>query len=194
MRRLVVVLIAAALVVVVAGCGGGQKAATPAPAAAPEPAAAPAAVPAVPPVPPLSPKEPAVFEPFPTGSSVPTEVADRISAKEPTLIYFYDGTQYSSKESRKIIDAVLEENRGLVGLVAYDIGKYMLGDASVPVTIDKRFSKDADAQAAVQLARALGVSNTPFLVLTDGQGYIVWKFRGLVDHDFLEREVLRASN
>ena len=29
--------------------------------------------------------------------------------------------------------------------------------------------------------------------MTDSQGYIIWKFRGLVDQAFLEREVERAA-
>ncbi len=38
------------------------------------------------------------------------------------------------------------------------------------------------------------MSYTPYIVLTDSQGYIIWKFKGLAEKDFLEREVLRASN
>jgi hypothetical protein len=43
------------------------------------------------------------------------------------------------------------------------------------------------------MARVLGVSFTPYIVLTDTQGYIIWKHRGLVDKVFLEREVQRAT-
>jgi hypothetical protein len=196
MRRLVVALIAAALVLGLAGCGGStpaaDTAATPAPAPAPAPAKA-AAVPANA-VKGWSDNEPAVFSAFPTSTSTPPEINDNIAAKQPTLIFFYDSSQNSSKDSRKIIDAVIAKNRGLVELVAYDLGKYMVGDASKPIEIDKKFASDTKAQAAVELARTLGVSYTPFIVLTDGQGYIVWKFKGLVERDFLEREVLRASN
>jgi hypothetical protein len=55
--------------------------------------------------------------------------------------------------------------------------------------------KDPSAVAAIKLARdpAINVSFTPFIVLTDGQGYIIYKHRGLVDKAFLEREMLRAS-
>ena len=41
--------------------------------------------------------------------------------------------------------------------------------------------------------QALGVTSAPFTVITDKQGYITWKFRGLVDQVFLEREVQRAA-
>jgi hypothetical protein len=46
---------------------------------------------------------------------------------------------------------------------------------------------------AVQLAKQLGVTSSPFIVITDSQGYVTWKFRGLVDKAFLEREVQRAA-
>jgi hypothetical protein len=48
---------------------------------------------------------------------------------------------------------------------------------------------------AVLLARdpAIDVAFTPTIVLTDGQGYIVYKHRGLVDEEMLEREVQRAA-
>lgn len=194
MRRLVVALIAAAFVLTLFGCGGGgEEAAAPAEApvtAEPAPAAAPAAPAAVP----LSENEPPIFEPFPSASAIPTEVAKLIDAKQPTLIYFYDPSQNSSKETRKIIDSVLEKNRGLVDLVAYDIGRYVSSDAAKPVTIDEDYKDDPKYQAAINLARVLNVSYTPYIVLTDSQGYIIWKFKGLAEKDFLEREVLRASN
>jgi hypothetical protein len=194
MRRLVVALIAAAFVLMLVGCGGGGGD-TAAPADTPAAAApAPAAAPAAPAVVPLSDNEPPIFEAFPSGSAVPTEVAELIDAKQPTLIYFYDPTQNSSKETRKIINSVLDKNRGLVDLVAYDIGKYVSSDAAKPVTIDEDFKKDPKYQAAINLARVLNVSYTPYIVLTDSQGYIIWKFKGLAEKDFLEREVLRASN
>jgi predicted small lipoprotein YifL len=193
MRRLVVALFVVALVFTLVGCGGGDKAAAPAEAPAAD-AAAPAAAPAEPAQPALSDNEPPIFEPFPSGSAVPTEVADLIAAKQPTLIYFYDPTQNSSKETRKMVDSVLEANRGLVELAAYDIGKYVSSDAAKPVTLDKDFAKDPKYQASINLARLLNVSYTPYMVLTDSQGYIIWKFKGLADKDFLEREILRASN
>lgn len=194
MRRLVVALIAAAFVLTLVGCGGGGEEAA-APAETPAAEAAPvAAVPAEPAPVPLSDNEPPIFQEFPSGSAVPTEVAELIDAKQPTLIYFYDPTQNSSKETRKIIDSVLEKNRGLVEFVAYDIGKYVTGDAAEPVTIDEDFAKDPQYQASINLARLLEVSYTPYIVLTDSQGYIIWKFKGLAEKDFLEREILRASN
>ncbi len=194
MRRLVVALIIAMLAFALAGCGGGgEEAAAPAetPVAAPAPAApVPAEANAVTGI---SDNEPDIFAPFPTGSSIATAVAERIADKQPTLIFFYDSGQYTAAQNRKIIDSVLDDNRGLVDLVAYDIGKYTTIDASGTITFDPDFDSDSNAQVAVQMARVLGVSFTPYIVLTDTQGYIIWKHRGLVDKVFLEREVQRAT-
>lgn len=200
MRRFVVALVAAALVAGLVGCGGGggntstttttENAAQPAPA--PAPAAPPASKETS--LTGISENIPPVFSQFPSSTVVPKEVADKVAAKQPTLLYFYDATQNTSIEDRKIVDSVLSDNRGLVDLVAYDIGKYVNNEADQPVTVDKGFTKDTKYQEAVNLARLLGVTFTPYFVLVDGQGYIIWEYRGLVDRDFLEREILRASN
>lgn len=194
MRRLVAALIIALLAFTLTGCGGGSDTATttetttaPAPAPAAPPAAATGEVTGI------SDNVPPVFEPFPTSSNITTAVAERVAAKQPTLIYFYDSNQYTSAENRKIIDKVLDANRGLVDLVVYDIGKYTSIDSAGNFTLDPAFANDVDATKAVSMARELGVSFTPYFVLTDSQGYIIWKFRGLVDKDFLEREVQRAA-
>lgn len=193
MRRLVVALIIAMLSLTLVGCGGGGEEAA-------APAETPAAAPAAPPastvgqeITGISKNEDDIFAPFPTGSSIATDVAERIADKQPTLIYFYDSGQYTAAQNRKAIDAVLDDNRGLVDLVAYDIGKYTTIDASGTITVDPEFATDANAQVAVEMARSLGVSFTPFIVLTDTQGYIIWKHRGLADKAFLEREVQRAT-
>ena len=191
MRRLVVAIIAVGLVFTLTGCGGGEE---PAPAETPVAAPAVAAPSTEPTTIPLSDNEPEIFSEFPTSTAVPKEVRELIDEKQPTLIYFYDSTQNTSKANRKTIDSVLEKNRGLVELVAYDIGKYVSSDAAKPVTVDEEFAKDTKYQESINLARLLDVSFTPYIVLTDGQGYIIWKFKGLTDKDFLEREILRASN
>ncbi len=194
MRRLVVALIIAMLALTLVGCGGGgEEAAAPAEPAAAAPAAAPPASTVGQEITGISDNEPDIFAPFPTGSSIATDVAERIADKQPTLIYFYDSGQYTAAQNRDAIDSVLDDNRGLVDLVAYDIGKYMAIDASGTITVDPEFAQDSNAQVAVQMARALGVSFTPYIVLTDTQGYIIWKHRGLADKAFLEREVQRAT-
>jgi thioredoxin-related protein len=196
MRRLVVAIFVAVVALSLGGCGGGsQPAATPAATPAAAPAAAPAPAAAAAGIANRSENETETFVPFPDKAFVPADLKQKITVeKQPTLIYFYDSSQQSSKEVRAIIDAVRNDNRGLVNLVAFDIGKYVITGSDGVVTVDDtKFAHDPTASQAVQLARELGVSFTPFIVLTDGQGYVIYKQRGLVDRAFLEREVLRAS-
>ena len=132
------------------------------------------------------------FEAFPTGTFVPADLKSAIDAKQPTLIFFYDSS-YTSETNRDIIDKVREDNRGMVDLFTYDIARYVTTSPQGVVTVDPALLNDPGASQAVQLARELGVTSAPFVVMTDGQGYIIWKFRGLLDKVFLEREVVRAS-
>jgi hypothetical protein len=201
MRRLVVALAVVGLAISLTGCAGGGTAAsssTAAPAAAP--AAAPVAVggsaSTLPAIQNRSANDTDTFVPFPTGDTVPADLQQKINVdKQPTLIFFFDSTQQASKEVRTIIDTVRADNRGLVDLVAYDIGKYLTAAPDGTVSVIGDVSGDPVAAAAVKLARdpAINVPFTPYIVLTDGQGYIVYKHSGLVDRSFLEREVLRAS-
>jgi hypothetical protein len=201
MRRLVAALTVLVLALSLAACGGGggaEPAATAPSTAAPAAAAAGAAGAAttLPELTDRSANESSTFAPFPTGSTIPPDLMYKVTVeKQPTLIYFYDSTQNTSKEVRRIIDAVRSQNRGLVDLVTYDIGKYMTASADGAVIADPSMAKDANAKSAVLLARdpAIAVTFTPFIVLTDGQGYIIFRHRGLVDRKLLEREVLRAS-
>ena len=199
MRRLVAVVAVVAFVLALAGCGGSSSSDSTSTTSASAGAAAPVAVgvaPALSAVPNRSANVTGTFEPFPTGPDVPADLKQKITVEnQPTLIYFYDSTQDSSKEVRSIIDDVRDDNRGLVDLVAYDIGKYLTTDPTGAVSADPKLTGDAQAAGAVKLARdsAIGVAFTPFIVLTDGQGQIIYKHQGLVDHAFLEREVLRAA-
>ena len=193
MRRPVAVFVAVMLALALTGCGGGEEPAAETPPAATAPAPVAAAPGGIQEAAGISDNLPPVFEAFPKGSEIATAVAERVAAKKPTLIYFYDSAQYTAAENRALIDGVLDENRGLVDLIAYDIGKYTSVDQTGTITILPKFSQDVDAMVAVNMARALGASFTPYIVLTDTQGYIIWKYRGFVDKDFLEREVQRAS-
>jgi hypothetical protein len=181
-----------------AGCGGGGTTSTTPPAtpAAAAPVPVGGSTSTLPTIVNRSENETTTFVPFPDNPSIPADLKQKITIdKQPTLLYFYDSTQQSSKEVRNIIDAVRAENRGLVDLVAYDIGKYMSVAPDGAVSANPALSNDATAVAAMKLTRdpAISVTFTPFIVLTDGQGYIIYKNRGLVDRAFLEREVLRAS-
>lgn len=200
MRRLVAAIVALAVALSLAGCGGGGSAPPPATStAAPAADAAPAAgssTSLLPPVENRSENETTTFSPFPTGDSVPADLKQKITVeRQPTIIFFYDSTQQSSKEVRTIIDTVRADNRGLVDLVAYDIGRYLTANPDGSVTVAEGLITDPAAVAAVKLARdpAINVTFTPLIVLTDSQGYIIYKHRGLADKAFLEREVLRAA-
>jgi PBP1b-binding outer membrane lipoprotein LpoB len=196
MRRLVVAIAVVALVLVLAGCSGGSSSSS-APAsssAAPVAVGVPAAV--LPDIVNRSANNTDTFVPFPTGDAVPPELKQKILVdKQPTIIYFYDSTQKVSAEVRNIIDAVRNQNRGMVDLVAYDIGKYVTANPDGTMVVDPALATDPNAKAAVIFARdpSIAVPFTPFIVLTDGQGMIIYKHHGLVDQAFLEREVLRAT-
>lgn len=203
MRRLVVAVFAAVIVLCLAGCGGGTSSstettatATPAPAAAaPAPGTAGAST-TLPDLTDRSANETETFTPFPTGADVPDVLKQKVTVdKQPTLIYFYDSGQKTSTEVRTIIDTVRNRNRGLVDLVAYDLSKYVTANLDGSVNVDPSLAADDAQKQVVMFARdpAIAVAFTPFIVLTDGQGYIIYKHSGLVDEAFLEREVLRAS-
>ena len=110
------------------------------------------------------------------------------------LLFFYDSTQNVTDDQREEIDAVVEENRGLIDLVAYDIGKYTTVDSDGDVTVDDGARRTTpSAQQAVSSPAQLGVELTPYIVIVDDQGYIIWQFAGFVDRELLEREVQRAT-
>lgn len=204
MRRLVVAVVAVVIALSLAGCGGSSTppaSSTAAPAAAPAPApAAPAGTAGAPTTLPdladRSVNETTTFAPFPSNANVPDVLNQKIIVdKQPTLIYFFDSGQKVSKETRAIIDSVRNRNRGLVDLVAYDLSKYVTANPDGSVNVDPSLAADAAQKQVVMFARdpAIKVAFTPFIVLTDGQGYIVYKHSGLVDSAFLEREVQRAA-
>lgn len=199
MRRLVVAAFVAVLALSLAGCGGSET--PPASSSSAAPAAAPAAAPSgssstLPDIVDKSQNETTTFSPFPDDATVPPELRQKVLVdKQPTLIFFFDSGQKVSKDTRTIIDTVRNKNRGLVDLVAYDLGKYVTANPDGSVNVDPSLAADASQKQVALFARsaAINVSFTPFIVLTDGQGYIIYKHSGLADGDFLEREVLRAS-
>lgn len=207
MRRLVVAAVAVVVALSLAGCGGSSTSSTPpsTSTAAPAPAAAPVAAPVagakgaastLPDLVDRSENETTTFAPFPTNANVPDVLKQKVTVdKQPTLIYFFDSGQKVSKENRAIIDAIRNRNRGMVDLVAYDLSKYVTANPDGSINVDPSLAADTAQKQVVMFARdpAIGVSFTPFIVLTDGQGYITYKHSGLVDAAFLEREVLRAS-
>jgi hypothetical protein len=166
-----------------AGCSGGGEAETPEDtgAAAQPPAAAPAA--------PAQPAyvtdrsindndiEPVEFPSF-VATTTPTVFTDKLEAGRPMLIFFYDPAQGVTDTQRPEIDAVMEDYRGLIDLITFDIGGG---------------SDDAEAQSAVVYASELGVSGTPYTIVVDGNGFITWRWKGYVDREYIAREVERAT-
>lgn len=195
MRRLVVAITAVLLVVLLAGCGGGEEPAAETPAEAPPPAEAAPAIDPENPIPDRSSPEPAtVFEEFPQYPTLPVAVGERIADKQPMLILFVDGTQLVTNEVRSAVDKAIDANSGLVDLVVYDIGEYTSIETSGQVVVDTdALVEDKDASEAVTLASALKVVATPYIVMTDDQGYLVFRSRGLIDSKLLEMHMERLT-
>ncbi|PKQ37099.1 MAG: hypothetical protein CVT59_09270 [Actinobacteria bacterium HGW-Actinobacteria-1] len=181
MRKIVVVLVAALLALALAGCGGGE-AATP---AADAPAVDAPVAAATPPAQSTdrSPIESGTPEPFPAieSTAVPAAIQSKLDAKRPMALYFYDSTLPESKTIRAELDAVLQENRGLIDLVTFDLGATKGGVAT------------ESARLGAALAGDLRVVRPPYIILVDGNGFITWRFMGYVDREMISREVLRAT-
>lgn len=199
MRRLVVAVTVLALSAVLAGCGGGDTSGTTSETEDTSGQTA-AAAPVVPAGTALiadrSARDDAtVFEPFPLDSTVPKALAEKIKAKQPTLILFMNSSQKVTSEVRQAVDAAIEQNSGVVELVVFDIGKYTSVDASGNAVVDAAgISDDKTGSQAVILAHDLGVTTLPYIVMTDDQGYVVFRHRGLVDEEFLEMHMERLTD
>jgi hypothetical protein len=194
MRRLVVALAVLAFATTLTGCGGGEEPTPASTAPVEQPAAAPvqpegALIPAD-----ITPTETVVYEPLVVDTStVPAAVTQRIDQEQPMLIMFYDSEQPVTSDQSRIISALLGEYKGLVDYVSFDIGKYILSEPDGSFTVDKKLAEDETATQALGLAETLGITFTPYIVITDADGYIVYRGRGLVDKKTLEREVLRVG-
>jgi ABC-type glycerol-3-phosphate transport system substrate-binding protein len=194
--RIVAAIALVVLAVILVGCGGGDQATTTedttqAQGTAAPPAPAPAAE--APPVD-KSPTETVVYEPFPRTEATPEAITQRLDAKQPMIVFFFDSTQKDSNDQREAIDAVMEKYRGAIDLVSFDMAAYVTTQPDGSIVIDPAFASDPAAQQAAALASQLGVSYTPYIVLTDSDGYIVGRYRGFVDAKDLELGVLRATS
>lgn len=196
MRRLVAALLVVLVALTLVGCGGGEEdpaATTPPPAPAPAPAAEPAED--LGPIPDRSAEESAVFEPFPLTEDVPTELAKAIGEKRPTIILFIDSAQKDTNDIKSEVNAVVEDNQGLVDLFVYDLGKYasVRPDGTIVVESDD-LNADATAKSAVRLAQELEVNFTPYIFVTDDQGYMIYKHSGYLDRELLGAQVQRVTD
>ena len=148
-----------------------------------------------------SPTETVVYEPFPTDPQItPKPVLDILQAKQPMVVYFYDSTQKTTNDQAKGIDGkagldkIMSDYRGAIDLVSFDVARYLKTTSTGAIVVDPAFSGNDASQKAASLAAALGVDFTPYLVIVDGNGYTVARFRGWDDIKDIEREVLRATS
>lgn len=179
MRKIVAALAVALLALTLAGCGGGGEATTEEAPAAEAPAApAPEAVPE--PVDRSANDSDALPAPFPSfvATETPAVFAEKIDAGRPMFILFSDGRQDVTKDLRVEVDAVMNDYRGLVDLVTFEVS----GDPA-----------DDQTLAAVTYAKELGVTSTPYVIIVDGGGFMTYRSKGFTERGILKREVERAS-
>lgn len=196
MRRLVVALVAVSFAFALSGCGGGgEEPAEVETTSNTEAAVAPSSVEATALPDRSAPESSTVFEPFPTGSSVPTSVAERVESRQPTLILFVNGAQRVTNEVRSAVDAAIKENAGIVDLVVFDLGRYTGSDQyGQPVADVNDLKGDQNASKGVLLARDLKISALPYIVMVDDQGLLVFRHRGLVDAEYLLMHMERLTD
>jgi len=196
MRRLVAVVIMLVLAITLVACGGGAEEPPADDAATPATPAPPTAVSEDDARPDYSPEEEQLYEPFPTDEEVlPQAIAERLEADAPMIVYFYDTSQKTTDDQDAWIERVMNDYRGLIDLVSFDVGKYVSTDESGAITVKSGLEDDETARQVAQLMGQdyLDVKFTPYLVLVDEDGYMTYRFRGPVDDKTLEREVLRAT-
>ncbi|MDO8915462.1 MAG: hypothetical protein Q7W16_05200 [Coriobacteriia bacterium] len=185
MRRVVAALVLVAVAASLAACGGGDTAATPTDTAEPTPPPAVVAAPSTNASDTKSPNEVVANEQFPTDKTqVPQAILDRLTAKQPMLLFFYDSTQIITSRQREEVDAVVDKYRGLIDLVVYDI------EAGIGAP---EATSDPEAQKAFSMAGLLGIKHTPYTLFVDRAGRVTGRFTGFADRVLLEREVLRAT-
>ncbi len=139
----------------------------------------------------LSPKQ--IVQPYqqmPTDPSVvPADLLDKLNAKQPVLLYFYDPTEQVSNDEAAEISATLKKYPGVISLVSYDF------TPGIP-TSSTQTSVAPEVAKIELLAEALKVSTTPYILFIDRYGRITYRFAGYVDGgspSLLERETLRAT-
>lgn len=183
MRRIAVAIVVALLALTVAGCGAAEETAGGDASVTEESAAASA------PVEPEGPEylsdrsandddvEPAPFPSF-TSTLTPYAFQAKLDARRPMIIHFYDSEQLVTDDVRKEIDAVVDDYRGLIDLVTFDVSGE--GDTTA-------------AEAATMYAEELGVTGTPYTLIVDRDSFITWRWKGYAERGIIEREVERAT-
>lgn len=200
MRRLVAAVFVAALALTLAGCGGGgeEQASTPPPAEQAAAPAAPAPAPtdgqAVAAIDDRSDLSAEVFTKFPADESMPAAVQERLDAGQAMILFFYNPDQEVTDETKHAVEKVADNNRGLVDLLTYNVGKATKVNSDGEVVVDdEALTDDTGSQEAVRLAHLVGVDHLPYIVVVDEQGYEIFWSRGFIDADLLDRQAERAA-
>lgn len=201
MRRLVAATLAALMLLTLVGCGGGgeeqaadtgatEQSAQPAPAPAPAPTGGTIAVADID----RSALSTETFEPFTIEGELPPAVATRLQTKQAMLLFFYNNELEVTDDLRDEIDRVVDDNRGNIDLLTYDLSKHtdLNEDGSVKIDTAK-LQGDPRGQQAVRFAREVGVDHVPYILIIDDQGYKIFWSRGFIDAELLERQVQRAA-
>lgn len=194
-RRSVAAVLVVVLALALAGCGGGGSAEAPAPTPTAPAQPAPVAQ-AEEEDPDRSNVEPEVFEPFPEGTFIPEEVTKRLEMKpiQPMLLFFHSEASRETTNVRGVVKSVVEDNKGAIDLISFDMGRYTTVDDKGNVVVNEsKFVADEQAKKAATLARELGIRNTPAVVLVDDQGYVIFRWRGYIDEQALSRQVARTK-
>lgn len=183
MRRIVVAIVVALLAFTVAGCAAADQTVAEDTPATEQQEAAPA------PAEPEGPEyltdrsandddiAPALFPSF-TTTLTPYAFQAKLDAGRPMIIHFYDSEQLVADDVREEIDAVMEDYRGLIDMVTFDVSGN--GDATA-------------AETATMYANELGVTGTPYTLIVDGDSFITWRWKGYAERGIIKREVERAT-
>lgn len=199
MRRFFAALVVASLALTLSGCGGGddggEAAQVDAVPTATVDAAASGSGSTTEPVDISDPEPDVTFEPFPVGSKVPPTIADNIEAGQPMLLLFYDGSMKDTDDVRSAVNKAMKANRGIVELMSYDLGEYTSVNSSGAVVVaEEDLLEDKNAGQVLILSREVGVKLLPYIIMTDDQGFIVFRHSGLVDAEYLKMHMERLTD
>lgn len=192
MRRFVAAVLVAVVALALVGCGGEEPADNTAAPVAPPPVIVVEEDDAL--IPDRSAEESAVFEPFPINEEFPASLLEAVKSKQPTIIVFIDSAQKDTNDLRSEVDTVVKENQGLVDLFTYDLGKYAVISPDGVIDVDqKKLQEDETAKGAIELAKVMDVNFTPYIIITDDQGHVIYKHSGFIDFELLDAQVQRVT-
>jgi hypothetical protein len=133
----------------------------------------------------LSPVQRADNSPLPSRSDeTPDVVLTDLKNRMPMMLYFYDASQAITTRQNKENEAAVAKYRGTLDYLSFNINAGLPGSGS---------NGDIQTNRAALMAANLQVSFTPYLVLVDSYGRVVFKSNGFMDRKLIEREILRAT-